>query len=294
MNTLSHAGVQQLYFDQMQVIQNHITQTRQPTIHKVTASPRLTRRKLQQSDVWPEWRAAEHFQLDNYYAQGMFGTPSIPPPNSVILYWVWVYVVKEMENNRNKARAVCDGFTRGGAAKISGHTFAPTPDMIDLRLQIALAAQRGLILYHADVSNAFAAAERPEQMYYMRIDAPFCEWWNTRFQNHPLLPGQAIPIQKNLQGHLEAPHQWSIHIHDILVTTIALVPTTHAPCLYSGHVDGAPILLLRQVDDFAVAWEKKKKPESYFIHATDYYPSTPGGIGQLAPLANTRYWRITR
>jgi hypothetical protein len=101
--------------------------------------------------------------------------------------------------------------------------------MINLRLQIALAAQRGLILYHADVSNAFAKAECPEQMYYMSIDAPFCEWWNTRFPNHPLLPGQAIPIQKNLQGHPEAPRQWSIHIHGILVTKLALVPTTHAP-----------------------------------------------------------------
>jgi hypothetical protein len=102
-NTLSHAGLPQLYFDQMRVIQNHITQIRQPTIHKVTASPRLTRRKLQQSDAWPEWRAAEHIQLDNYYAQGMFGTHTLPPPNSAIFYWVWVYIVKEMENNHKKA-----------------------------------------------------------------------------------------------------------------------------------------------------------------------------------------------
>jgi hypothetical protein len=206
-NTLSHAGLPQLYFDQMLVIKHHITQIWQPMIHKVTASPRLTRRKLQQSDAWPEWCTTEHIQLDNYYAQGMFNSPTVPPPNLAVLYWVWVYVVKEMENNRKKARAVCDGPTRGGAAKISGHTFAPTPDMIDLCLQSALAAQCGLILYHADVSNAFADAERPEQMYYMHIDAPFCEWWNTRFSDHPPLPGEAIPIQKNLQGHPEAPCQ---------------------------------------------------------------------------------------
>jgi hypothetical protein len=186
----------------------------------------------------------------------MFGTPTVPSPDSAIFYWVWVYVVKETENNRKKARAVCDGSTRGGAAKISGHTFAPTPAMIDLPLQeIALAAQRGLLLHHVDdSSNAFAEAECPEQMYYMRIDAPFCEWWNTRHPDHPLLPGQAIPIQKNLQGHPELPPQWSIQIHGILVTKLALIPTTHAPCLsYSGHVDGAPILLLRQVNDFALA-----------------------------------------
>jgi hypothetical protein len=46
-------------------------------------------------------------------------------------------------------------------------------------------------LYHADVSNAFAEATHPEQMYYMHVDTPFCEWWNTRFPNQPILPGQA-------------------------------------------------------------------------------------------------------
>jgi hypothetical protein len=65
--------------------------------------------------------------------------------------------------------------SRGGTAHVSGHTFAPTPDMINLHLQVTLAAQRGLLLYHADVSKAFAKAERPKQMYYMKVDAPFCE-----------------------------------------------------------------------------------------------------------------------
>jgi hypothetical protein len=158
-----------------------------------------------------------------------------------------------MEDNQKKARAVCDGSTRSGATHISGHSVAPTPDMIDLRLQVTLAAQRGLTLYHADVSNAFAEAARPKQMYHMRIDAPFHEWWNTRFPTHLLLPGQAIPILKNLQGHPEAPCQWSIHIHKILVKKIAVTSTTHVSCLYSSTVHGESILFLRQVDDFSIA-----------------------------------------
>jgi hypothetical protein len=108
-------------------------------------------------------------------------------------------------------------------------------------------------LYHADVSNAFAEAARPKQMYYMRIDAPFCEWWNARFPTQPLLPGQAIPILKNLQGHPEAPRQGSIHIDKILVRKLALTSTTHAACLYRGTVAGESILFLRQVDDFSIA-----------------------------------------
>jgi hypothetical protein len=253
-NTLNHAGLPQLYFDQICVIKNHLQKIQRPQINKasISGTPNLTRRKLHLSDAWPEWLAAEHVQLDNYHAQGMFGTPTVPPPNSPLFYWVWVYKVKEMEDNWKKARAVCDGSsTRGGAAHISGHTFAPTPDMIDLRLQVALVAQRGLALYHADVSNTFAEAARPEQMYYMHIDAPFCEWWNARFPTQPLLPGQAIPILKNLQGHPKASRQWSIHIDKILVRKLALMSTTHAPCLYQGTVAGKSILFLRQVDDFS-------------------------------------------
>jgi hypothetical protein len=90
-------------------------------------------------------------------------------------------------------------------------------------------------------------------MYYMHIDAPFCEWWNTCFPTQPLLPGQAIPILKNLQGHPKAPRQWFSHIDKILVRKLALTSTTHAPCLYRGTVAGKSILFLCQVDDFSIA-----------------------------------------
>jgi hypothetical protein len=140
-NTLNHAGLPQLYFDQMRDIQGHLNNIQRPTINQVIASsPCLTRRKLKQTPEWPEWLAAEHVQLDNYHAQDMFGTPNIPPPNSAVFYWVWVYSVKVHENNRKKAPAVCDGSTRGGTAHVSGHTFAPTPDMIELCMEIALCA----------------------------------------------------------------------------------------------------------------------------------------------------------
>jgi hypothetical protein len=56
---------------------------------------------------------------------------------------------------------------------IHGATYAPTPQQIDFRLQIALAATLGMYIWYADVTNAFAEAERPEQMYYMHCDRVF-------------------------------------------------------------------------------------------------------------------------
>ena len=56
-----------------------------------------------------------------------------------------------------------------------------------------------------------------------------------------------IPILKNLQGHPEAPRQWSRHI-DAILHEFSFVPTRHAPCVYRATIDGEDVLFLRQVD----------------------------------------------
>jgi hypothetical protein len=56
---------------------------------------------------------------------------------------------------------------------VHGATYAPTPQQIDVRLQISLLALLGMYLWHADVTNAFTEAERSEQIYYMRCDHVF-------------------------------------------------------------------------------------------------------------------------
>jgi hypothetical protein len=181
----------------------------------------------------------------------MFGTPCLPPPHAAIFHWVWIYKIKTEDNDRKKARAVCDGSTRGGQATIAGHTYAPTPDMTDLRLFFALSALENKLVFGADVSNAFAEADAPAQVYYMRVDTQFSTWHQS--QGHPPIPsGFVIPINKNLQGHPEAPRQWSRHI-DRILQSYSFRPTVHAPCLYRALIDTEHVLFLRQVDDFAIA-----------------------------------------
>jgi hypothetical protein len=70
---------------------------------------------------------------------------------------------------------------------IHGATYAPTPQKIDFRLQIALSSIMGMYLWHADVMNAFTEAERPEQMYYMHCDRVFRDWWAERYPTTPFL-----------------------------------------------------------------------------------------------------------
>jgi hypothetical protein len=84
----------------------------------------------------------------------------------------------------------------------------------------------------------------------MRVDTQFREWWANKGRP-PIPAGHVIPILKNLQGHSEAPRQWSKHIDSIL-QEFSFVPTVHAPCIYRATIDGEAVLFLRQVD-FAIA-----------------------------------------
>jgi hypothetical protein len=195
-NTLSAVGLPQLYFDQLRVMKAHIAHTVQAVVHKAITGPKFNRHTLQKQSDWPEWRDYEWIQLDNYDKQGMFGIPCTAPLDASILFWVWLYSIKPHENNRKKVRGVCDGSTRGGQTMIHGATYAPTPQHIDFRIQIALATTLGMFLFHADVLNAFAEADRPKKMYNMRCDSVFREWWENRHPDTPLPPDAVTPSSR--------------------------------------------------------------------------------------------------
>jgi hypothetical protein len=152
-------------------------------VHKAITGPIFNRRTLQKQLDSKEWLAAEWIQLEKYANQNMFCDPCTAPIDASIFFWVWLYLIKPHENDHEKVRGVCDGSTRGGKPMVHGATYAPTPRHIDFRLQIALSTLLGMYLWHADVTIAFAEADHPQQIYYMRCDQVFKDWWKT----HPLI-----------------------------------------------------------------------------------------------------------
>jgi hypothetical protein len=103
-----------------------------------------------------------------------------------------MYSIKLHENDRKKARGVCDGSNRGGKIIFHGATNAPTPHQIDVHLQIALSALLGMYLWHVDVTNAFTKVDCPNQIYYMRCDRDrvFRDWWADRH------PSTSLPLMR--------------------------------------------------------------------------------------------------
>jgi len=136
--------------------------------------------------------------------------------------------------------------------RVLAETYANCVDQTSARLFYAVAAAENLLVFGADVSNAFADAPPPKQGFFIRPDRAFNEWWVRHKKLPPIPPGHVIPILSAMQGHPESPRLWEKHADGIL-QDIGLTPTIHEPCLYSGIINGQRVLFMQQVDDFAIA-----------------------------------------
>jgi len=163
---------------------------------------------------------------------------------------VWSYGIKAVDG-RKKARCTCDGSTRSGQVRVLDETYANCVDQTSARLFYGIAAAENLIVYGADVSNAFAEAPPPQQGFYIHPDTAFHAWWTLHKRRPPIPPGHIIPILSAMQGHPESPRLWEKHA-DAILRELGLTPTVHEPCLYSGTINGKRIIFMRQVDDFAI------------------------------------------
>ncbi len=131
-------------------------------------------------------------------------------------------------------------------------TYANCVDQTSSRLFYAIAAVENLLIFGADVSNAFAEALPPKQGFYIHPDHAFHEWWVHHKKRPPIPPDHVIPILLAMQGHPESPRLWEKHA-DAILQELGLTPMVHEPCLYSGIINGKRVLFKRQVDDFVIA-----------------------------------------
>jgi hypothetical protein len=247
-NSLSAIGLPQLYFNRHWITKGHIIHMVIAVVHKGITGPKFNRRTLNKQLDWKDWLAAEWVQLDNYAKQKMCGPPCITPIDAYIFFCVWLYSIKPQENDRKKVRGVCDGSTHGGQTMVHDATYAPTQEQLDVRLQITMTTLLAMCIWHADVTSAFAEAERHEQIYYMQCDHVFRYRWTGKHPEIPLPPDVVVLVLKNLKGHPEGPRLWSVRCHMVLVM-IKFKNTTHASCLYHGIFNDECVLFLRMIDD---------------------------------------------
>jgi hypothetical protein len=184
----------------------------------------------------------------------MFGTPVSMNNEMAVFHSVWTYTNKALDSCK-KARWACDGSPRSGQAKILDETYANCVDQTSSRLFYAISVAENMLIFGADVSNAFAEAPPPKQGFYIHPDRAFWEWWVNHKKQLPITPGTVIPILWAMQSHPEYPRLWEKHA-DAILWECGLVATIHKPCLYLGLIKGKRVILKQKVDDFAIAAPK--------------------------------------
>ena len=205
-------------------------------LNYTTRVMKLTRGKLLHQEDWSDWQDSEYLQLDQYDSQGMFGDPVAVEEDNAVFHLVWTYAIKALDQ-RKKARCVCDGSTCFGSVQVLDETYANCVDQTSSRLFYAIATAKNMLIFGADVSNAFAEAPPPKQGFYVRPDRSFNKWWVKHKQRPPIPPGHVIPILTAMQGHPESPRLWEKHA-DAILRELGVTPTVHKPCLYSSNIDG--------------------------------------------------------
>jgi hypothetical protein len=220
-------------------------------LNTTTKVMKLTHGKLLQQQDWNDWQESEYLQLNQYEDQGMFRQPMAVLEEDAVFHLVWTYNIKAVDG-RKKARCVCDGSTHSGQVHILAKTYANCVDQISACLFYAVAAAKNLLVYGANVSNAFAKAPPPKQGFYIRPDQAFNEWWVQHKGRTPIPTGQVIPILLAMQRHPESPRLWEKHADKVL-GDISLTPMVHEPCLYSGVINNNRVLFMWQVNNFTIA-----------------------------------------
>jgi hypothetical protein len=219
-------------------------------LNYVTRVMKLTHGRLLRQEDWNDWQELEFLQLDQYDGQKMFGSPVAVESNEAVFNLVWLYGIKAVDGCK-KARCTCDGSTRSGQVRVLDETYANCVDQTSARLFYEIAAAENLIVYGADVSNAFAEAPPPKQGLYICPDKAFHAWWTIHKHHSPIPPGHMIPILLAMQGHPESPQLWEKHA-DAILHDLRLTSTVHEPCLYSGVINDKRVIFMWQVDNFAI------------------------------------------
>ena len=249
--------IPQLHFDQLRHINNLLIELQCPESGRQEILLNYTRAKLRKRDDFETWRKSEWAQHDKYKLQNMFGDPIPRPIDAIVLPFVWTYMEKEDPLTgilKPKSRATCNGGKRYGKAVTVAETYATCVEQPACRTYWGITASESLVAMGADAGNAFAEAPPATQVFYMRIDEQYNEWWTEHLGNPPIPPGYVLPVNHALQGHPEAPRLWETHIHNILVNKMGFQPTPHEKCLYSRRPDHDSLeMILRQVDDFSVS-----------------------------------------
>ncbi|GJR06354.1 retrovirus-related pol polyprotein from transposon TNT 1-94 [Tanacetum coccineum] len=169
----------------------------------------------------------------------------IPSSNKVMLIKLkWIYKVKTDEFGRvlkNKARLVAQGFRQEEGIDFE-ESFAPVARIEAIRIFVANAANKNMMIYQMDVKTAFLNGELKEEVYVSQPEG-FVDQDN---------PSHVYKLKKALYGLKQAPRAWYDMLSSFLISQHFSKGAVD-PTLFTRKAGNDLLLVQIYVDDIIFA-----------------------------------------
>ena len=179
---------------------------------------------------------------------------------------------------KTKSRVVAKGFTQ--VQDVDYHeTTPPTPASAPVKMIAAIANEKGLSVFHLDVSQAFVQAPLEEEIY-LRLP-PGCGE----------LSGKVVKLLKCQYGLKQAGREWHLLLVTWLVEKIGMEKCKAEPCVFREIVKNEMSLMVGvHVDDIIVSGEQDLCDE-FFSQLKQRFPvKTLGELKMYTGYAFERDW----
>lgn len=178
----------------------------------------------------------------------------------------WVFCVKEDADGnvvRHKARLVVKGFLQKSGIDYQ-ETYAPVAKLTTIRVALAVALQRGMVIHQMDVQTAFLHGELQETIYMAIPEGVEAD------------AETVCLLKKSLYGLKQAPKCWNEKLNQVLLK-LGFKRSKHDYCVYTriderGNDD---VYIVIYVDDLLIMGVRAKtvddikKKLSQFFKMTD-------------------------
>ena len=211
--------------------------------------------------------------------------PQRLPRGANLMNFQWAYKLKT--DGTPKARCALDGSPRQIARrhlKIN-KTYSACVDQVANRIFWSLASSLNNVVCGIDIVNGYAHAPPPDIPTYLVIDEQYADWYLQKFHEE-IDRDLVIPVGKALQGHPEAGASFSKMVNTTL-KNMGFTTTVHEPCIYRRSFNGVETILLRQVDDIAIAGPSTEDCQQVIDILNDTFDLTVRGILQDATFNGT-------
>ncbi|GJS99409.1 retrovirus-related pol polyprotein from transposon TNT 1-94 [Tanacetum coccineum] len=169
----------------------------------------------------------------------------VPCPDNVFLIKLkWIYKVKTDESGgvlKNKARLVAQGFRQEEGIDFE-ESFAPVARIEAIRIFVAYAAHKNMLIYQMDVKTAFLNGELKEEVYVSQPEG-FVDQDN---------PSHVYKLKKALYGLKQAPRAWYDMLSSFLISQ-QFSKGAVDPTLFTRHAGNDILLVQIYVDDIIFA-----------------------------------------